>query len=317
MKVLLTGITGFVGSHLLDYLKNRDDITIYGMVRDQNKYDKLKIKNLYAFVTLEEAMNRFNFDYIIHLAGKAHDIKNVSDKNDYHLSNVKLTQDLFDAFSRQKKEGCFIYISSVSVFSHGSNHPFTEDIDPDPLTAYGSSKFTAEKYIQSNPLANGKRYCILRPSIIYGPNSKGNLNLLFNMVKSGIPYPLGAFDNYRSFLSIHNFCYVINLLIGQNLPSGVYHIADDDVISTKEVVEIMYETLEKKKRIINIPRKLVEIVAKFGDYYPMSINTERLSKLTQNFIVSNKKLLQALDTDLPVKTREGLRDTFQHYIENN
>lgn len=137
------------------------------------------------------------------------------------------------------------------------------------------------------------------------------------MVKSGIPYPLGAFDNYRSFLSIHNFCFVINLLIGRKIPSGVYHIADDEVISTKEVVEIMYKTLNRNTRIINIPRKLVEVIARLGDAYPISLNTERLSKLTQNFIVSNNKLLRALDTELPVKTRDGLKETFQHYIENN
>jgi nucleoside-diphosphate-sugar epimerase len=84
----------------------------------------------------------------------------------------------------------------------------TEEVEPKPLTHYGKSKLMAEEYILSQPLSVGKSYYILRPCMIHGPGNKGNLNLLYQIVQKGIPYPLAAFENKRSFLSIENLCFI-------------------------------------------------------------------------------------------------------------
>ena len=81
----------------------------------------------------------------------------------------------------------------------------TEDTIPNPKTHYGISKLQAENYILDQKLPEGKRVYILRPCMIHGPGNKGNLNLLYTLVKKGFPWPLGAFENQRSFLSIDNF----------------------------------------------------------------------------------------------------------------
>ena len=60
--------------------------------------------------------------------------------------------------------------------------------------------------------------------MIHGPGNKGNLNLLYNVVKKGIPWPLGDFENRRSFTSIDNLCYVIEGLLTKEVPTGIYHM---------------------------------------------------------------------------------------------
>ncbi|MBV5342376.1 nucleoside-diphosphate-sugar epimerase, partial [bacterium] len=90
---------------------------------------------------------------------------------------------------------------------------------------------------------------ILRPCMIHGPGNKGNLNLLYNVVKRGIPYPLGAFENRRSFCSIDNLSFVINGLIENQVASGIYNVCDDETVSTNELIELISISLGKKSRI--------------------------------------------------------------------
>ncbi len=316
MRILITGVTGFVGSNLLNYFKDQKGVELYGMVRYRKDETDLKDTLLKGIVTKEEVIADFRYDVVIHLAGKAHDIKKVADKKEYYLSNEKLTADLYDAFLSYEKPGSFIYISSVSVFSIGSTEPYTENKIPNPKTPYGISKYNAENYIQNKEYVAGKNYYILRPSIIYGPNSKGNLNLLFSMVESGIPYPLGAFENKKSFLSVYNLCFILEELSFKKIPSGIYHIADNEVLSTVDVVKLIYESIGRRPRILKIPRSIVKMAAYFGDRFRILINTERLAKLTQNFIVSNRKIKEELGIDLPVNSYDGLRKTFDYYLRD-
>lgn len=98
----------------------------------------------------------------------------------------------------------FIFFSSVKAaadFVPGDL--LTEDIVPHPVGPYGESKIKAEEYILNHP-AYEKQVYILRPCMIHGPGNKGNLNLLHQVIKKGIPWPLGAFENRRSFTSIGN-----------------------------------------------------------------------------------------------------------------
>lgn len=317
MKILITGITGFIGTNLWKYLAGYGDYELYGMVRNEEQKLLFRQTAFKQIFLLEELEKQLIFDVIIHLAGKAHDVKQVANQKEYRDSNELLTKNLYNLFLKNRQPGKFIYVSSVSVFSKGSDKPFTETVKPYPNTEYGFTKLNAEHYIVNQPLQKGKSYAILRPSIVYGPESKGNLNLLFNMIKSGIPYLLGAFPNKKSFLSVENLCYAIRKVCEREFNSGIYHIADDDYISTRRVVELIYEVLDKKPRIYSIPKVIIYLAARFGDRFRILINTERLSKLTQDFVVSNSKIKKEFSLVLPVKTEEGLIKTFQHYLEEN
>ena len=154
----------------------------------------------------------------------------------------------------------------------------TEDCIPNPITHYGKSKLLAEQYILSKEIPLGKRVYILRPGMIHGPGNKGNLNLLYKIVSRGIPWPLGAYENKRSFCSIDNLCFIIQELIeNENIPSGVYNVADDEPQSTNELISLIAVSQGRKTRIWNLPKSIINSIAKFGNLIKLPLNTERLN----------------------------------------
>jgi nucleoside-diphosphate-sugar epimerase len=296
--IYITGTSGFVGRNLVPYLQEQGDrITAVG--RD-----------------MLEATNSFSFaqgDSIIHLAGKAHDFGSSSNPQEYYRVNYVLTKQLYDAFlnSDAKK---FIFISSVKAAADSVKDNLTEAVDPSPLTDYGKSKLLAEQYIQNQVLPYGKAFYILRPCMIHGPGNKGNLNLLFKLVNLGFPYPLAAFDNERSFLSIANFNLVINALLTNEIGSGIYNVADDGIISTNEVITIISECLGLKTKLWRLNPKLITAVARLGDYLQLPLNSERLKKMTENYVVSNEKIKHALRiVNFPVSSKQGLYFTINSF----
>jgi nucleoside-diphosphate-sugar epimerase len=290
MNITITGANGFVGTNLLRYIKNFD------IKKLSVRYQKNRIIDLGHAIA------------IVHLACKAQDLSKVSPPQDYYGANYELTKQLYDSFLRSEAK-VFIFISSVKAVTDCVAGTLTEDFVPNPKTHFGKSKLMAEDYIQAQPLPAGKSYYILRPCMIYGPGNKGNLNLLYQFVKKGIPYPLAAFENKRSFLSVENLCFVIKELLQNEIPSGIYQLADDESLSTNELVTAIAETLNLKPRLWKIPASFITSTAKLGDKLHLPLNTERLHKLTESYVVSNQKIKMALGQELPVKAKEGLRKT--------
>jgi nucleoside-diphosphate-sugar epimerase len=298
--ILITGITGFVGSNLFkNLLEHNFESTVLNLRKPNWKSE------------IESEAKA-----IIHLAGKAHDTKNTANSKDYFDINTKLTQDLFDVFLESNCRD-FIFFSTVKAVTDIAEDIVTEETVTNPKTAYGQSKLQAEQYILNKALPEGKRLFIIRPSMIHGPGNKGNLNLLYQLVSKGIPWPLGAFHNQRSFSSIDNVCYVVNqILEREDIPSGVYNLADDEILSTNELIELIAASTNRKARIFSIPKKLINKIAKLGDVLHLPLNTERLDKLTENFVVSNLKIKAALGIEkLPVTSKEGLVKTFQSFTK--
>ena len=196
-----------------------------------------------------------------------------------------------------------------------------ENVEPKPVGPYGESKIAAERYIQDKlKIENGKlkdkETYILRPCMIHGPGNKGNLNLLYGVVKMGIPWPLGAFENKRTFTSIDNLCYIINGLLTKDIESGIYNINDDEAVSTNELIEIICSAMGKKAHIWRIPRSLMEGFAKLGGVLHLPLNPERLQKLTENYVSSNAKIKAALGIEkLPVRAKDGLIKTIKSFVE--
>ena len=298
MKIEITGVTGFVGSNLFKYLLNYSYEPKVFNLRNSNWKSEINI----------------NSTAIIHLAGKAHDLKNNFNPEEYFDVNTKLTQELFDVFLASNCRD-FIFFSSVKAVTDNAPGILTEKTVLNPQTIYGQSKMQAEQYILSKDVPQSKRVFILRPTMIHGPGNKGNLNLLYQLVRKGIPWPLGAFHNQRSFCSIDNVCYVVNqILEREDIPSGVYNLADDETLSTNELIEIIGATTNKKTKIISISKKVINIIAKIGDVLHLPLNTERLDKLTENFVVSNAKIKSALQIDnFPISVKVGLIKTIKSF----
>ena len=204
--------------------------------------------------------------------------------------------------------------TGVKAIADEVDGELSEEVIPNPITYYGKSKLLAEQYILSNPIPKGKRVYILRPCMIHGPGNKGNLNLLYSMVSKGIPWPLGIFENSRSYLSIENLCFIVKELIDrEDIPSGVYNVADDVPLSTNEVVKMIGESKGKKAKISNINMNIIQVLAGIGDVFKLPLNSERLQKLTESYVVSNAKIKEALGKQLPFSSKEGLIKTFQSF----
>lgn len=312
MNILITGIHGFVGSNLVNALKKEH--TLYGV--DIVAPLKEGVEKTFSWKDVDDNAIP-SMDAIIHLAGKAHDTKNRAAAQVYFDVNTGLTQKIYDYFLKSEAKR-FIFFSSVKAAADKvPGDVLTEEVVPAPKGPYGESKIKAEEYILKNEALRtkneesaSKRVFILRPCMIHGPGNKGNLNLLYGVVSKGIPWPLGAFENRRTFTSIDNLCFVVEGLLTKNVQSGIYHMADDEALSTNELIEVMCEAMGKKAHIWKINRSLMEGVASIGTTLHLPLNEERLGKLTENYVASNAKIKKALGIErMPVRAKDGLKKT--------
>ena len=290
-KIIITGITGFIGQNLKKYLEPLFDIFSL----------KLRYK-------INQKID-FEADCIIHLSGIAHDLKKTKNITEYTNANYKLTKQLYNAFLESNAK-VFIFISSIKAVVDFSERTISEDTIPNPSTIYGVSKLQAEKYILNNLPSFDKRVYILRPCLVHGPGIKGNLYSLYKFVINEIPYPLASFDNKRSFLSVENLCFVINqIIVNENIESGVYNIADDDKISTNDLISLIAKSTKKNILFLKVPKLLIRLLARFGDVFSLKFNTEILIKMTSDFQVSNLKIKKAINKKFPIETKKGIIDT--------
>ena len=294
-KVLITGASGFVGKNILNYLSH-----IYSF----NRLIRNDLKNKNILI---------NEEVVIHLAGLAHDTNNNVNFEEYYEVNTKLTKYIWDAFLNSKAD-CFIYISSIKAVRDNFSGILTEDIEPKPTTPYGKSKLMAENLILNSELPSNKRFYIIRPSMIYGEENKGNLNLLYRYTALKLPWLLSSFTNKRTLCSINNLNFIIqNLIEKRHVNPGVYNVCNSENISTNEIVNLIGKSLDYKILFLNIPKPIILFIAKLGDFLKIPFNSTNLTKLTENYIVSNSKILSAINSELPDTTEESLLNTFKNF----
>ena len=316
MKILITGVHGFVGSNLVKYLAPANEI--YGL--DIIAPEKEGVIKTYSWDDLD-AGRVPAVDAIVHLAGKAHDTKNQAAAEVYFKVNTGLTQKMFDYFLAHSDIRKFVFFSTAKAAADKVDGVLTEEVVPAPVGPYGESKIAAEKYILEKMEIlrqaqddRTKQVYIFRPSMIHGPGNKGNLNLLYNVVRKGIPWPLGAFENRRTFTSVENVCFAVNGVLTKDVPSGIYNMGDDEALSTNELIEEICRSLGKKAHIWKLPKDFMNGFAQVGGWLHLPLNPERLRKLTENYISSNAKIKAALGVDrMPVDAHEGLKRTLDTF----
>jgi nucleoside-diphosphate-sugar epimerase len=299
MGIGIIGHTGFIGHHLKNALS----------------------ENLILISTREidwkKKINRSNV--IINLVGKAHDHNGKAKLEDYHYANVILVQDIFKEFLNSTAT-LFIHISSLAaVEEYESKKYLVENDCCNPKSYYGITKRDAEVWLLQQKLPENKKVIIIRPPMVHGPGDKGNLGLLYKLISKGIPYPLSSFKNKRSFISIYNFTFFIKEIISKQelLESGIYHISDDDPISTNEIIEIIKKITKKNMPNLALPKFLLIGLARIGDIVPIPLNSVRLKKLTSILLVSNSKIKSALGIQkLPLSAEEGLKITIKSFIKS-
>ena len=307
MRILITGVHGFVGSNFSAMLA--PDHTVYGL--DIVSPENPNVARTYSWKDLEDGKLP-EVDAVVHLAAMVHDIKKAANEEAYYAVNTGLTKKIYDWFLQSSAKK-FIFFSTVKAVADRVEGVLTEDVIPSPVGAYGNSKLQAEAYILGHPAADKFVY-ILRPCMIHGSGNKGNLPLLFNMVRKGIPWPLGAYENLRTFTSIGNVRFVVKSLLTQEVPSGIYNLGDDEPVSTNQLIHMICASQGRKARIWRLPKWLISAVAWVGGVLHLPLNPERLQKLTENYVSSNVRIKAALGVEkMPVSAEEGLKMTFKAF----
>lgn len=299
-KVLVTGASGFVGSNLSPYLTAQNYEVTPLSLRNSDWKDSIADTNV-----------------IVNLAGKAHDHKGEATESDFFYANYELTKQLFEGFVNSSAS-LFVHISSIAALEEENAAGIvTEEYRANPKSVYGRSKRQAEEFLLGRQLPEGKKIVILRPTMIHGPGDKGNLMLLYKIISKGIPYPLGAFDNKRSFIGIDNLCFVIDKIIENKatITSGAYNVADDDPLSTVQIIKTIGRLTNKKDAILKVPAAVIKLLAKTGDVLKLPLNSKRLVKMTSNLEVSNAVLKKEININkLPLTAQEGLDKTISSFI---
>lgn len=290
MRLAITGTSGFVGTHLLQYL------TDHSIVRLKHK----QIMNN-ATSTPDQLLHSLlqKTDVCIHLAGRAHIMKDSVDNpyQAYLEANVTYTKMLAEAaVSAGVKR--FIYVSSIKVNGEGTfGTPFTADDKPNPQDDYGKTKLLAEQALLDFHQQGKIEVVIIRPPLIYGPDVKGNLATLAKAVEKKIPLPLtGIKDNKRNLVALDNLCDLLETCIEHpNAAGEIFLVSDNQTISTNQLCELIAQGKKTKLIGLPIPVALLNIAGKLTG---KSATIGRLTGDLEVDITKNKELLnwQPIDT---------------------
>lgn len=281
MHFLITGATGFVGRAVAQQVCDEGN-QVTALVRSQTPIlpmltNQIVVGDLKKFassdisITDESFEQLFsamqNIDVVVHIAARAHVMKEDQDEPAviYHLMNVALTEKLALAAAKAGVKR-FVFISSIKVNGEVSTQPFSEADVPAPEDDYGRSKCQAEQCLAEIGQRTGMEIVILRPPLIYGPGVKGNFASLIKLTSKGIPLPFGAIHNRRSLLALDNLVSAI-LLVSEHPAAAnqTFLLADDEDVSTTELIKLIAQSQDKKARLIPVPVSWMTFAARlFG-----------------------------------------------------
>ena len=246
MNIVVTGASGFIGRFLCAYLKHQG-------------HNPIALQRIDNF----PQMLAGDFDCLIHLAGRAHNLKE-TEINAYELykaANVDYALSVAD-LARKIHIRKFIFLSSIGVNgSFTSSQPFTETDTPQPHSLYAKSKLEAETALKLFFKNSDTALTIIRPPLVYGPEPKANFRALLKACRSSIPLPFGAIDNRRSLISVDNLSHFIMLCCTHPAANNqTFLISDDHDISLRELVSSMRKMLNKSPRIFSLPLPILKFL---------------------------------------------------------
>lgn len=266
--ILVTGATGFVGQTLITALLNKN-VRVAAAVREKSEalpcdVQQIKIGNMQSTTAWAEAMPKTRV--IIHTAARVHVMndKELNPLTEFRKTNVDGTLNL----ARQAAEAGvqrFIFISSIKVNGEETvkGHPFTPKNNSIPTDPYGLSKYEAEQGLLEIAKKTGMEVVIIRPPLVYGPGVKANFASMVKWVAKGIPLPLGAINNQRSFVALDNLVnFIIHCIDHPKAANEIFLISDGEDVSTSQLLKKVAKAFNLKSRLIPIPVSLMSTVAR-------------------------------------------------------
>lgn len=314
MKALVTGATGFIGSHLCEELLRRGyEVSCLSRNTSNLKWiENLDIRFFKGDCTNIDSLldAAGEADYIFHLAGLT---KAVSGEQ-FFCINAKGTENLIKAVSEKNpKLKRFIYLSSLAAAGPCKNGtPVGEDSEPSPVSSYGKSKLEGEKavlkYKDSIPVT------ILRPPAVYGPRDRDML-VMFKMIKKGVFFDLGKC--YYSLLYVDDLVRGIMLCAENKAAEGkVYFLSGDGFYTGEEIAMAISSALDVKAMPLKVPKFAMPFFAFIGEKINKKgiINRDRIKDFRHSHWICNPKRVREEIGFMPkVGLKEGIKWTADWY----
>lgn len=317
MRVLVTGVSGFIGSHLARRLL-ADGHAVVGVVRrrsasagavDLAGVDLVEIEDLAS--EADWAGKLRGVDAVVHLAARVHVMRETAADplQRFRAVNVDGTLRLAQA-AAAAGVGRFVYLSTIKVNGERTaGRPFTAEDEPAPQGPYALSKLEAEQALHALGRRSDTGFVIIRPPLVYGPGVKGNFERLLRLVARGVPLPLGSVRNRRSMVAVDNLVdLILTCLVHPRAAGQTFLVADGDDWSTPELVDAIAGLLNKPGRLLPVPVWLLEAVASL---LGRRAAIDRLTDSLQVDIGKTRELLQWNPVQAP---HEALRLTVDRFL---
>ena len=266
--IMITGATGFVGSALLERLQSDGLHRMIATVRNQPGITKKNHVNT-SFVNVGDLSGSHDWSgalsgvgIVVHAAARAHMLNEPARDPlaEFRRTNVNGTLQLAKQ-AAEKGVSRFVFISSIGVNGNNSFRPFTADDVPNPSEPYAISKYEAEKGLRDVAAKSGMEVVIIRPPLVYGPNAPGNFHRLMSYVRKGVPLPLGAIYNQRSFVALDNLVDLIVTCVEHPAAANqTLLVSDGEDLSTTEFLRRIANSLGMRARLLPVPQGMLESV---------------------------------------------------------
>lgn len=285
--LLLTGGTGFLGSNIKPLLENDYVVKTLGQ----------SVKNDYCtdLCTGNGIKLHEKFNVVVHAAAKTRNVSGTDEENrKFYDINYNGTSNLCNTLEDNPPDS-FIFISTVAVYGCTEGINISEAHPLNANSHYGKSKILAEKFLTDWCGKHNINLVILRPSLIVGVNSSGNLGAMINAIRKGRYFSIGGGRAKKSFVLVENIAEVIPLLHKQN-KNGIYNLCNTNSVSFRELESIISYQLNCNVPF-NIPLWIARLLACAGNLLgnKAPINYSKLQKLTNDLTFSNKKICNELN----------------------
>lgn len=307
MNVLMTGASGFLGSHLFESASQSHNIALLTRKKvsistkpNQHVVGKFSSDTNYSNATK-------NIECVVHVAARAHVINEQADDALYLYREVNTFATLSLA-SQAASDGVkrFIFISSIGVNGVSNSSAFKHSDKPNPIEDYAISKHEAEVGLKKIAEDTGMEVVIIRPPLVYGKSAPGNFGTLLKVAEKNLPLPLGAINNQRSFVAIDNLVDLIVTCIDHpNAANQTFLVSDDEEISTSNLLKKLTLAAGKKPWLIPVPVSLLKFAAKiFG-------KKSAVERFSSSLTVDIEHTKKTLNWKPPITLDEGIRRCFK------
>jgi len=320
LKALVTGATGFIGSHLVELLLKKKYAVRILLRRSSDTVwlEGLDVERVYGDLSDLEALRRAveGVDYVYHSAGVTKSKK----KEGYFRGNTQGTKNILDAV-RKHNPGLrrFIQISSqTAVGPSPTRAPIDETVAAHPITTYGQSKWQAE--VECRHVGAEIPVTILRAPAVFGPRDK-DVYEFFSTMTRGLQPMVGMSEKYVSLIHVGDLVRGFVMAAECEKAKGeTYFISSADIYGWKEVGEVTRRVLGKMAVRLRIPEFGVYIVATFAELFslfsskPALINYEKARDMVQDYwTCDSAKAKRDFGYEQEISLEAGIRDTVGWY----